>query len=342
MARADSAIASPTEPTSPVSSRTSTENAERALRRLEWRVIRRLDGQMPGDYRTLLYGSGTDVADLREYELGDDVRHIDWNVTARMDTPFVRTYHEDRELTAWLLLDRSASMGFGASERSKEIVLVELAATLTRLLTRGGNRVGAILFNNAVEFTVPPKTGRIHSLRMMRHLAEAGPATSDHPKKSRRRVRSVRSGSPLHGAPSSALARTRLTDLVTAATHTIKRRSLVVIVSDFISEPGWEGPLGLLNQRHEVVAIRLFDPRERELPQVGLIDIEDTETGELVSIDTTDPRFRQRFAEAVAEHEDGLRSSARRAGVELYSVSTDDDLVSSLVRIVELKRRRRR
>jgi uncharacterized protein (DUF58 family) len=319
----------------PAESTFATENAERALRRLEWRVIRRLDGQMAGDYRTMLYGNGTDVADLREYELGDDVRHIDWNVTARMDTPFVRTYHEDRELTAWLLLDRSASMGFGPTERSKEHVLVELATTLTRLLTRGGNRVGAILFNNTVELTVPPKTGRIQALRMGRHLTSASPTSTAQPKKSRHRSRNA---VPL----SAASTRTRLTDLVAAATHTIKRRSLVVIVSDFITEPGWEGPLGLLNQRHEVVAIRVFDPRERELPDVGSIVIEDAETGELVSVDTADPGFRQRFAEAVSDHESALRLSARRAGVELYSVSTDEDLVSSLVRIVELKRKRRR
>ena len=119
-------------------------------------MIRRLDGLLQGDYRTLFHGVGIDFADLREYEPGDDVRHIDWNVTARMDTPYVRTYLEDRELTAWLLLDRSPSMGFGPTDRPKEPVLIELATTLARLLTRGGNRVGAILYNNTVERTIPP------------------------------------------------------------------------------------------------------------------------------------------------------------------------------------------
>jgi len=133
---------------------------ERVLRRLEWRVIRRLDGQLQGDYRTLFHGVGIDLADLREYEPGDDVRHIDWNVTARMDSPYVRTFLEDREMTAWLLLDRSPSMGFGPTDRPKEAVLIELATTLARLLTRGGNRVGAILFNNTVERTIPPLGGR--------------------------------------------------------------------------------------------------------------------------------------------------------------------------------------
>ena len=137
----------------------SAPTPERILRRLEWRVIRRLDGRLQGDYRTMFHGVGLDLADLREYEPGDDVRHIDWNVTARLDTPYVRTFLEDRELTAWLLLDRSPSMGFGPTDRPKEQVLIELATTLARLFTRGGNRVGAILYNNAVERTIAPRSG---------------------------------------------------------------------------------------------------------------------------------------------------------------------------------------
>ena len=129
---------------------------ERVLRRLEWRVIRRLDGRLQGDYRTLFRGTGIDVADLREYAPGDDLRHIDWNVTARMDTAYVREYVEDREVTAWLLLDRSPSMGFGPVERQKHLVLTEVAATVAQLLARGGNRIGAMLFDAAVEETIPP------------------------------------------------------------------------------------------------------------------------------------------------------------------------------------------
>ena len=141
---------------------------ERVLRRLEWQVIRRLDGLLQGSYRTLFRGVGTDFRDLREYEPGDDVRHIDWNVTARMDAPFVRQYAEDRELTAWLLLDRSPSMGFGPIERPKELVLCELATTFARLLTRGGNRVGAILFDDEIEETIPPRGRRNQVLALAR------------------------------------------------------------------------------------------------------------------------------------------------------------------------------
>ncbi len=288
---------------------------ESVLRRIEWKVIRRLDGRLQGDFRTLLHGSGVDVADLREYEPGDDVRHIDWNVTARMEIPHVRTFLEDRELTAWLLLDRSASMTFGPTDRPKGLVLVEMATTLARLLSRGGNLVGAVLFNNAVEITLAPRTGRNHVLRLARELMKPTAPTG---------------------------TTTNLADLLNIGARTIRRRSLVVIASDFISEPGWEQPLGRLARRHEVVALRLLDPRESELPDAGFLVIEDAETGELLSVDTSDPEFRRRFALLTAERDSEIRAAATRAGVDLHVVSTEDDLVGALVRIVELRRRRRR
>src|SRR5690348_11243082 len=142
------------------STETSAPAPERLLQRIDWKVIRRLDGLLQGDYRTLLYGVGVDFADLREYQPGDDVRYIDWNVTARLDTPHVRQYVDDRELTAWLLLDRSPSMSFGHVDRPKEIVLAELVVTLARLLTKGGNRVAAIMYNNAIDRIVEPRSGR--------------------------------------------------------------------------------------------------------------------------------------------------------------------------------------
>jgi len=286
---------------------------ERVLRRLEWRVIRRLDGQLQGDYRTLFHGAGIDLADLREYEHGDDVRHIDWNVTARMDAPYVRTYLEERELTAWLLLDRSPSMGFGPTDRPKETVLVELATTLSRVLTRGGNRVGAILYNNAVERTLPPRGGRNQVLLLVRHLRRPAESTG---------------------------TATDLTGLLRAGASTITRRSLIVIVSDFISEPGWERSLALLTPRHDVVAIRLVDRRETDLPDAGLIVVEDAETGELLSVDTSDPEFRRRFRELAEARQVALHDAVARVGVELYEVSTEDDLVRALLRITERRRRR--
>ena len=292
----------------------SVQTPERLVRRLEWRVIRRLDGQLQGDYRTLTRGAGIDVTDLREYEPGDDVRHIDWNVTARLDVPHVRTFLEDRELTAWLLLDRSASMGFGPTERPKETVLIEVATALARLLTRGGNRVGAILYNNAVERTIPPRNGRNQVLLLAHHLLRPAPPTK---------------------------GTTDLSKLIRAGAGVARRRSLLFVISDFISAPGWERGMLQLTERNEVVAIRLVDPSELELPDAGVIVVEDAETGELLSVDTSDPTFRRRFHEVAMAREAGLQASAKQAGIPMYDVSTDDDLVRALVRIVESRRRQR-
>jgi uncharacterized protein (DUF58 family) len=292
-----------------------TETPEQLLLRLEWRVIRRLDGLLQWSHRTVHRGIGTDLLDLREYEPGDDVRHIDWNVTARMDTPFVRQYMEDRELTAWLLLDRSPSMGFGPIARPKELVLRELATTIARLLTRDGNRLGAILFDNEIEETLPPRTGRNQVLALARSLS-----------------RPPRTNGEL----------TDLTGLLESADRATRRRSLVILVSDFITAPGWDRPLLRLTERHEVVAIRLLDPREYDLPDAGMIVVEDAETGEQLVVDSSDAEFRRRLREAGENREAELRALTLHTGVDICEVSTADDLVRALVRIVESRTWRRR
>ena len=280
-------------------------------------MIRRLDGVLQGDYRSLFRGNGIDLVDLREYQPGDDVRAIDWNVTARMDTPYVREYVEDREITAWFLLDLSPSVDFGtaATERDKRTVLIDFVATLARLLTRRGNRVGAIFYGAEPGRTIPARGGRDQVLRLIDDLL-------DQPR--------------LTNAPF-----TDLTPLLAAGQRTIKRRSLVFIVSDFISAPGWERPLNLLNRRHEVVAVRLLDPREIELPDVGPLIMEDAETGEQLYVDTHDAKFRQRFAEAARAREAGLRQAFGHAGVDLLSISTSEDLVRAIVRFAALRQQRR-
>src|SRR5262245_48316602 len=153
----------------------SASTAERILQRLDWQVIRRLDGLLQGDYRSLFYGYGIDFADLREYQPTDDIRYIDWNVTARMDTPYVRQYVEDREISAWFLLDLSPSMDFGTLESHKRTVLVDFVGTLARLLTRHGNRVGAIFYGDKVERSIPPRGGRLQVLRIMNDLLKREP-----------------------------------------------------------------------------------------------------------------------------------------------------------------------
>jgi uncharacterized protein (DUF58 family) len=271
---------------------------------------------LQGDYRSLLYGYGLDFADLREYHPPDDIRHIDWNVTARMNSPYVRQYVEDREITAWFLLDLSPSMGFGPAERPKAQVLIDLVVTLARLLAQNGNRVGAILYNNRIERIIPPRTGRNQVLRLTRDLLKE-------------------TGRPVGTT-------TDLRVLLHAGLNTLKRRSLLFLVSDFISRPGWEKPLALLNRRHELIGVRLWDPREVQLPDAGLIVVEDAETGEQLYVDTGDPAFRRRFFEAAERRETALRASLKRAGVDLFGLSTEEELAQAVVRMAHLRKRRRR
>jgi uncharacterized protein (DUF58 family) len=310
--------------------RTAGLTPERLLRRLEWRVIRRLDGRLQGDYRTLFRGTGIDVADLREYQPGDDLRHVDWNVTARMDTPYVREYHEDREVTAWLLLDCSSSMDFGPVERHKHVVLTEVAATVAQLLSRGGNQVGALLFDTGVKETIPPGHGRNQVLRILARLMQTPTGAESYDAAGA----TVAGGDP-RGTTDLAVA-------LRAALGIARRRSLVVVVSDFITEPGWERPLAQLARRHDVVAIQVLDRREFELPAAGMIYVEDAETGEQIFVDTNDAGFQQRLRAAADERQATLAAGARTAGTDLFTITTDEDLVRALARIAELRRRRRR
>jgi uncharacterized protein (DUF58 family) len=320
---------------------TATLTPERLLRQLEWRVVRRLDGRLQGDYRSLFRGDGLDFTNLREYEPGDDLRHIEWNVTARTDTPYVREYVEDREVTAWLLLDHSASMGFGPVDRQKDLVLAEVATTLALVLARRGNRVGVIVFDQDIETVIPPKSGRGQVLRIADTLLDrrargsAGAAASTPP--ARRGFGRRRAGRAVETPPPV----TDLGRLLHRAAGILTRRSVVVVVSDFISEPGWERPLARLAQRHEVVALQVSDPRESELPDVGSIYVEDAETGEQIFVDTSDPAFRARLKAAADDQQARLEEATRGAGVELHQVRTDEDLVRSLLRISSVRRRRR-
>jgi uncharacterized protein (DUF58 family) len=295
---------------------TSPLTPERVLLRLDWQVIRRLDGLLQGDYRTLFYGSGVDFADLREYQPGDDIRYIDWNVTARMNTPYVRQYSEDREITAWFLLDLSPSIDFGSGQSLKRGMLIDLTTTLARLLTRHGNRVGAMFYSDHIERTIPARGGRIQVLRLVNDLLKQPPL------------------------PRASF--TNLALLLEGGLHTIKRRSLIFIISDFISLPGWERPLSLLSQKHEVLAIRLWDPLESELPDVGMILMEDAETGEQMYVDTHNKRFRQRFAEAARQRQAELERIFKQAGVDVFSLATNDDLVRAIVRFAASRQPRRK
>jgi uncharacterized protein (DUF58 family) len=294
--------------------------ASTLLRRLEWTVIRRLDGLLQGDYRTLFRGGGVDLADLREYQHHDDVRHIDWNVTARLQTPYVRQFLEDRDLTAWFLLDLSGSVDFGSADVTKLALSSAFVATLARVITRHGNRVGAVLYSDKVDTVLPPRSSRTHVLDLLQRMRRPGPPSQKN----------------------ASLQGTSLADLLRAADGVMSRRSLVFVVSDFISQPGWHEALGRLARRHEVVAVRLWDPMEMALPDVGLVTVEDAETGEQLFIDATDPAFRARYAAIAEQQEAELIAGLARSGADMVELATDDDLLQALLRLSDLRRQRAR
>ncbi|HXH21939.1 MAG TPA: DUF58 domain-containing protein [Dehalococcoidia bacterium] len=285
------------------------------LKRLDWYVVRRLDGMLQGDYRSLFFGHGLDLAEVREYQPEDDVRYMDWNVTARMGEPYVRQYMEDREITAWLLLDLSGSIDFGTALMRKRDLVHDFAAVLARLLTRHGNRVGAILFSGQIDEVVPPRGGALQALRLIHQIS-----------------RPDRRSTP--GA-------TNLAEVLDQAGKTLRRRSLVFVVSDFISAPGWEQSLSRLARRHEVVAVWVRDPREEEIPDIGPVVMQDAETGEQIYVETQDRKFRDRFRALVEERRRHIERTFSRHGIDALLLSTEGDLVRDLGRFVLLRRQSR-
>ena len=288
-------------------------HAEQVLHRLEWTVVRRLDGLLQGEYRSLFFGHGLDLAEVREYQPEDDIRYMDWNVTARMNAPHVRQYLEDREITAWLLLDLSASVDFGTAKCSKRDVVIDFAAAMSRLLTRRGNRVGAVLYSGGVDAVLPPRGGRRQALALVHQMTRP-----DRP--------------PAGGV-------TDLAAVLDRAAQTIRRRSLVFVVSDFFGRPGWEPSFHRLCMRNEVIAVWVQDPREAELPDVGPLVLEDAETGEQIYVDTRDRKLRARFNDLALERRAALTSTFKRHGADVLTLTTDGDMLQDLVRFA-LRRRR--
>lgn len=296
--------------------RAAPHSAETVLRRLEWTVLRRLDGLLHGDYRTLIRGFGLDLADLREYQHHDDVRHIDWNVTARLQTPYVRQFQEDREVNAWFVLDLSPSLDFGSGAQPKRAVAIDFVSVLARMFSRHGNRVGALFYGDRMDTVIPARSGRRHVLHLVQRMLS-------------------------RTAPAAAPA-TDLGSFLKAAYQMMPRRSLVFVVSDFVSTPGWARPLAQLARRHETLAVRLYDPLESELPDIGLLTMQDAESGEQIVVDTHDMGFRRRFAAAAGRRETELRAAFAQAGVDALELSTADDLVSALMRFADLRKQRGR
>ncbi len=285
------------------------------LRRLRWSLVHPLATRLNGDERSRLVGPGVEFAGVREYQPGDDIRRIDWNLTARSNTPFIREAQADGAIDVWLVVDVSPSVDWGTGLCLKRDRAIELAAVAGQLLARHGNRLGLLLFADRPLGIVPPATGRAHLERVVGRLRM-------HPRS--------RSRGP-----------TNLRGALEAIRRLARRPSLIVVTSDFLVPDGWAEALRLLAQRHEVVAARLRDARESDLPDVGLITFEDPETGEQLTVNISSKRLRERFAQAAAAQAERIKTSLTECGVDQVVLGTDEDTLPALAAFLDARRRRR-
>lgn len=285
----------------------------RQIRRLQLRARRAVQTLLGGEYHSVFKGAGLSFEEVREYQPGDDVRSIDWNVTARMGAPFIKRFVEERELTVLLLVDCSGSARFGTAERDKRALSAELAAVLALTATRNNDRVGLVLFSDGVEHVVPPRKGRRHALRLVRDVL-AWPA------------------------------RQRLTDLAGALDHAarlLSHHAIVFVISDWVA-PNPERALRRLRQRHDVVGVVLDDPGERDLPSLGVARLVDPETGVYLEVDTSDSAVRRAYAEAQRAERAERTRRFRRLAIDEVRVRTEAGYVDALLRFFATRETRAR
>ena len=306
------------------------ERHEATLRRLELLITMRLDGLLYGDHQGLLLASGSEPAEAREYRVGDDVRHMDWNLTARTAVPHVRDTIAERELEAWLVVDRSASMEFGTAQWEKRELALCAVAAFALLNNRQGNRTGAVLLGAAGgdgTRIVPARCGRPAALALMSVLAAGNRVFPDAPA----------AGGSVGGRAAQPPGRIDLAAGLTAVDRLLRRRGLVAVISDFL-DPGnsaaWPAALRRLGQRHQVVAVEVRDPREDVLPPVGLLTLVDPETGARLEVPTNNRKLRDRFQQAAAEQRASVSRSIRAAGARHLVLSTDRDWLLDIVAAV--------
>jgi uncharacterized protein (DUF58 family) len=282
------------------------------IRRIEIRARRLVANIFLGEYHSVFRGKGIEFSEVRQYEPGDDVRAIDWNVTARMGTPYIKKYIEERELTVMLLVDVSASSSFTSAELTKRELAAEVAATLAFAAVANGDRVGLIAFSDRIEKFVEPGKDRRHVLRIVRELLYLEPQGR----------------------------RTDIAGALAYLARVIRRRAIVFVLSDFFDE-GYEAQMRAATARHELVALTLNDPRESSLPDVGLLEVEDAETGARVVLDTSSRAVRTAYARRAVELRDRRRRTLAAAGVEEVALHTDRSYVEPLLRAFRSRERRR-
>jgi uncharacterized protein (DUF58 family) len=280
------------------------------VRRIEIRTRSVVDSILGGEYHSVFKGRGMEFSEVRTYSDGDDIRAIDWNVTARMGEPYIKKHVEERELTVMLVVDASASGNFGSVERFKSEVAVELCALLAFSAIKNNDRVGLIIFTSGVEKFIPPKKGKNHVLRVIRELLYFKPAHTG----------------------------TRIHEALGFLNRVQKKRAVVFLVSDFCSPP-FETPLRVTAQRHDFVAVRVTDPREERFPDAGLIELEDPETGDLVLADTGSAAFRAAFERLSLERRSSQDAFFKSNGVDRIDISAGGDYVDPLVRFFRTRER---
>jgi uncharacterized protein (DUF58 family) len=281
------------------------------MRRIQIHTARTVDDVLAGRYRSVFKGRGIEFAEVREYQVGDDVRMIDWNVTARMGRPFIKQFSEERELTIMILVDASGSGRFGSLEQTKNEIAAEIAALVAFSAIRNNDKVGLIIFTDRVEKFVAPKKGRSHALRVIREILYHQPAGKG-------------------------------TDISAAIEYLIRvtaRRTVAFLVSDFIAS-GYEKKLRAANQRHDVIALRITDPREIELPQVGLIQIEDPETGSRILLNTKSAKLREQYEQTAKKRLEDQVRTFRSMNVDNVDIRTDSSYVEPLVKFFKMRERR--
>lgn len=256
-----------------------------------------------GEYHTAFKGRGVIFSEVREYQYGDDIRDIDWNVTARHNRPFVKVYEEERELTLMLLIDVSASGDFGAVGQEKKEVMAEIAATLAFSSIQNNDKVGVIFFTDKVEKFIPPKKGRKHILHIIREIIDFHPEHTG----------------------------TDINQALEYLTNVQKKRCTMFLISDFIAPDDYTDSMLIANRKHDLVAIQVYDKRDAELPDVGLVRMRDSETGRMQWVDTSSASVRKEFARGWYEHSQRLAHTTARCGVDLATVSTDEDFVKQLL-----------
>lgn len=289
------------------------ERTRELLRRLELDVERRLDGLLQGDYRGLVNGRGAEPGEAREYQPGDDIRRMDWNVTARMASPHVRDTIADRELETTVVVDLSPSVDFGTTVRRKSELVLAIVAAIGMLTDRTGNRLGAVVVDGSDLTEFRARTGRRNLLALLQRLATHAPSGS--------------------GASAS------LADALRRLSSPSRRRGLAVVVSDLL-DPNWDDALKAVSRRHETLVVEVVDPRELELPNVGVIELRDRETGAVREIDTRSRKLRDRYAAAGRERLADHARRVREAGADHLVLRTSDDWVLELARFVDQRRRR--